>query len=127
VKYRQFMQAVQERAGLDEDQAEKAVRATLNTLAQRLAGEEPYDLAAQLPKELKQATMFTAEAGFGHAMSAEEFVETVADREGCPPEPARRHVQAVMVTLRDAVSDGEWDDIERQLGSEYRELVASPG
>jgi uncharacterized protein (DUF2267 family) len=127
VKYNEFMQSVRERGGLDDDQADKAVRATLNTLAQRLAGDEPYDLAAQLPEELKLTTIFTTEAGFGHDLSAQQFVETVAHREGCPAEPARRHVQAVMSTLRDAVTDGEWDDIESQLGSDYRELVGAPG
>jgi uncharacterized protein (DUF2267 family) len=125
VRYEEFIKAVRERAGLDSDQAEKAVRATLNTLAQRLAGGEPKDLASQLPEELKEAVQLTTGAGAGDPLSKEEFVHTVAEREGRPDEEAERDVRAVFATLRDAVTPGEWDDIEAQLGKEYRELVAA--
>jgi uncharacterized protein (DUF2267 family) len=124
VRFDEFMAKVRERSGLDEDQAERAVRATLNTLAQRLSGGEPKDLASQLPEELKQATILTTGAGEGRDMSAEEFVRTVADREGCSPEQAHDHVRAVLATLREAVTPGEWDDIEAQLSADYRELLS---
>jgi uncharacterized protein (DUF2267 family) len=123
MKFREFLDAVSERAGTDRDQAEKATRATLNTLAQRLAGGEPTDLADQLPSELKDTVMLTTYRGFGQSMSAKQFLETVAEREGCSAEEARPHVQAVMATLRDAVTAGEFDDITAQLGPEYRDLV----
>ena len=38
---------IAERSGLEPDQAERAVRATRNTLAQRHSGGEPFDLAAR--------------------------------------------------------------------------------
>ena len=123
MRYDEFMKGVRDRAGLDRDQAEKAVRATLNTLAQRLAGGEPRNLASQLPEELKETVQLTAAAGAGASMSAEEFVRTVARREGRPEEEAQKDVRAVLATLRDAVTEGEWDDIQSQLGREYRELV----
>jgi uncharacterized protein (DUF2267 family) len=125
VRYDEFIKAVRERAGLDSDQAEKAVRATLNTLAQRLAGGDPEDLSSQLPEELKETVQFTTGAGAGEHLSAEEFVHTVAQREGRPDEQAEQDVRAVFATLRDAVTPGEWDDIEAQLGKEYRQLVAA--
>jgi uncharacterized protein (DUF2267 family) len=127
VRYDEFMKKVRERSGLDEDQAERAVRAVLNTLAQRLAGGEPKDFASQLPQELKEATLFTTGAGEGRDMSSEEFVRTVADREGSSPEAADKHVRAVLATLREAVTPGEWDDIESQLGRDYRELLGGVG
>ncbi|MEA2168651.1 MAG: hypothetical protein QOF76_1951 [Solirubrobacteraceae bacterium] len=127
MRFDEFMAKVRERSGLDEDQAERAVRATLNTLAQRLAGGEPKDFASQLPQELKDTTILTTGAGEGRDMSAEEFVRTVADREGCSPEQARDHVRAVLTTLREAVTPGEWDDIEAQLGRDYGELLAGVG
>jgi uncharacterized protein (DUF2267 family) len=127
VRYDEFMAKVRERTGLDEDQAERAVRATLNTLAQRLAGGEPKDFASQLPQELKETTILTTGAGAGRDMSPDEFVVTVADREGCSVEAARDHVRAVFATLREAVTPGEWDDIEAQLGRDYRDLLAGVG
>ena len=83
---------MRERAGVDEDWAEKAVRAALNTLAQRLAGGEPHDLASQLPEELKETVELTTGEGAGIRWDAHEFVAKVAAREGCSPEQAREHV-----------------------------------
>lgn len=123
MKYGQFMKEVRDRTGLDERQAEKAVRATLNTLAQRLAGGEPHDLASQLPEELKETVELTSEAGAGVRWNADEFVAKVADREGCPPERAREHVQAIFAALRDAVTPGEFDDITSQLDRSYEALL----
>ena len=125
MNYGEFMKEVRERSGLDREQAERAVRATLNTLAQRLAGGEAKDLASQLPEELKTTVMVTTGAGKGEPMSLQEFVATVADREGCPPDAARDHVKAVMATLRDAVTDKEFEEVMGQLDREYRVLVAA--
>jgi len=53
VKGEQFIAEVRNLAELDNDEeARKAVGATLVTLKERLAGEEPSDLAAQLPPEI---------------------------------------------------------------------------
>jgi uncharacterized protein (DUF2267 family) len=123
MQYGEFMRSVTERSGLDRDQAEKAVRATLNTLAQRLAGGEAKDLASQLPQELKDTVMLTTGAGQGAPMSLDEFLETVAQREGCPVDRARVHAQAVMTTLKDAVTDEEFEEVMTQLDKEYRQLV----
>ena len=53
MKGEQFIAEVRNLAELDNDEeARKAVGATLVTLKERLAGEEPSDLAAQLPPEI---------------------------------------------------------------------------
>lgn len=57
--------------------------------------------------------------GYTH-MSPDEFIEAVGEREGAPPAEARTHVQAVMATLRDATTAGEWDDVEHQLDNDHR-------
>jgi uncharacterized protein (DUF2267 family) len=123
MQYGEFMKDVRERAGVDEDRAEKAVRATLNTLAQRLAGGEPHDLASQLPEELRETVELTTGEGAGIRWDADEFVAKVAAREGCSPEQAREHVHAIFAALRDAVTPGEFDDITSQLDRSYRELL----
>ena len=49
----QFIAEVKNLVELDSDEAvRKAIGATLETLRERLAGEEPSDLAAQLPPEI---------------------------------------------------------------------------
>ena len=56
MKYDEFIGQVQHRAGLgSHTEAECATRATLETLAERLAGGEAHDLAAQLPPELARS------------------------------------------------------------------------
>jgi uncharacterized protein (DUF2267 family) len=123
VNYGEFMKDVEQRSGLDRDQAEKAVRATLNTLAERLAGGEPKDLASQLPEPLKDTVLLTAGRGSGMRIPVPDFIEIVADREGASPDEARKHIEAVMGTLRDAVTEGEFDDVMAQLDPEYQQLV----
>jgi uncharacterized protein (DUF2267 family) len=123
VNYGEFMKDVRERADLDRRQAEKAVRATLNTLAQRLAGGEPKDLASQLPEELKETVNFTTSEGAGIAWDAEEFVDRVGAREGVSPDEAREHVTAVFAALHDAITPGEFGDIATQLDKTYKQLL----
>ncbi len=49
----QFIAEVRNLAELDNnEEVEKAIRATLETLKERLAGDEPSNLAAQLPPEV---------------------------------------------------------------------------
>ena len=53
MKGEQFIAEVRSLAELDStEDAKKAVRATLETLKERLAGNEPSNLAAQLPPEV---------------------------------------------------------------------------
>lgn len=53
MKHDEFIGQVQHRAHLSSrGDAELATRATLETLAERLAGREPLNAAAQLPKSL---------------------------------------------------------------------------
>jgi uncharacterized membrane protein len=49
-----FESKVAERAGVPPDQAQALIRATLQTLAERITGGEAHDLAAQLPKQMKE-------------------------------------------------------------------------
>ena len=123
MEYGEFIKSVSEQANLERDQAEKATRAALSTLAERLAGGEFTDLATQLPQELQEAVLEAERAGEGRSLSADEFVAVVARRESAGVEEARPHVKAVLATVRDAVTPGEFDDLLSQLPSDFRELV----
>ena len=54
MQYDDFIDRVQQRAGLNSQEgAVRAIRATLETLGERLSRAETRQLAAQLPKELR--------------------------------------------------------------------------
>jgi uncharacterized protein (DUF2267 family) len=52
-------------------------------------------------------------------MSLDQFLTSVAEREGISPEDAREHARAVLVTLREAVGEQEFRDVTVQLPDEY--------
>jgi uncharacterized protein (DUF2267 family) len=121
--YDDFIELVADRADVMADEAAVLTLGTLQTLAERLSGGEAADLAAQLPKPLQTPLRKDEEEAepFGLA----EFVRRVADRSGFDDVLAMDGVRAVLSTLRDAVSGGEFDDVLSQLPKEFWDLVAS--
>lgn len=118
--YDQFVKNVQEEAGCQEKQdALKAIRATLQTLAERLFEGEAEQLAAQLPRELQQ---FLKEPENRSKFEVDEFVQRVGRREGADPKQAEEHAKAVIDVLCRAVSRGEIEDVLAQLPKGYRRL-----
>jgi uncharacterized protein (DUF2267 family) len=122
MQYDEFIALVSERTGLFEGEAVALTRATLATLAERISGGEARDLAAQLPGPLQDALLPTKEEA--EAFSFDEFVRRVAERSGDDANPSESDVFAVMATLRDAVTPGEFDDVLSQLPSEFHRLGA---
>jgi uncharacterized protein (DUF2267 family) len=100
------------------EEAERAIKATLETLKQRLAGYEPDNLAAQLPEDL--ADPLRGEGGReGFALT--EFYRRVAEKEDVDES------RAVALVLQEAVTTGEMDDVRHQLKDEYAELFGRQG
>jgi uncharacterized protein (DUF2267 family) len=120
----QFIGEVRNLAELDNDEdVQKAVRATLETLRERLAGNEPADLAAQLPPEIAP---FVEGAGGRETFSVEEFYDRVAQKEGVFNDEAIRHARAVATVVQTAVTGGALEDVRSQLGNDYEELFGQP-
>jgi uncharacterized protein (DUF2267 family) len=125
MKSEQFIGEVRNFAELETNEnAEKAIRVTLQTLKERLAGNEPSNLAAQLPPEVAE---FVEGEGSGEGFSVEEFYERVAQREGVGTDEAIRHARAVATVLQTAVTGGELEDVRSQLSNDYEELFGQPG
>jgi uncharacterized protein (DUF2267 family) len=125
MKGEKFIAEVKNLAELDSnEEAQKTVRATLETLRERLVGNEPADLAAQLPPEIAP---FVEGTGGRETFSVQEFYERVAHKEGTKSEEAVKHARAVATLLQTAVTGGELEDIRSQLGKGYRELFSQPG
>lgn len=119
MQHDEFIGQVQARARLSSrGDAERATRATLETLGERLAGGEPKDIGTQLPRELGRYLM-TPEAETARRMSLDQFFERVSEREGVDLPIAVHHARAVVSVLNEAVSQGEINQVRGQLGEEY--------
>ena len=125
MKRDEFVKRVQEIGELrSREEADRAIKATLGTLKQRLAGYEPDNLAAQLPEDL--ADPLRGEGGReGFALA--EFYLRVAEKEDVDESQAIRHARAVALVLQEAVTTGEMDDVRHQLKDEYAELFGRQG
>jgi uncharacterized protein (DUF2267 family) len=129
MQHDEFIAQVKRRAHLrTSGDAELATRATLETLAERLAGNEANNAAAQLPKGIAQYLQHQY-AGAGVRLSLDEFFERISLREGVELPQAVNHAHAVIDVLTDAISYGEIQDIRTQLPPEFAPLfgVGSQG
>ena len=119
----EFINTVARRAGVSTQQAESLTKAVLSALADRLTGGEADDIASQLPKGIKEAMLPTTPEAEPFGLS--EFIERVVSRAGVTPEQAEVGARAVMTTLRDAITEGEFKDMMAQLPKEFEQLVQS--
>ena len=119
MQYQEFIERVQQRAGLSSfAAAEAATRATLTTLGEYLAGGEGLDLASQLPQGLAEP-LRQQPPERSKIFSLNDFVQLVGEKEGAGFEEASAHAHAVMGVLGEAVSKSEMDDVRRQFPSEF--------
>jgi uncharacterized protein (DUF2267 family) len=65
-----------------------------------------------------------AESRAAKLMTSDEFIATVADREGVDLDEAERHSRAVFAALRAVVSGREFSDMAAQLSPDYAPLLA---
>ena len=122
MKYDEIIARVAERTGLFEGEAAALTRATLATLAERIGGAEARDLATRLPGPLQDALLPTKEQA--EAFGFDEFVNRVAERSRRDPIASRSAVDAVLATLREAATPGEFDDVLSQLPRDFHRLDA---
>jgi uncharacterized protein (DUF2267 family) len=124
VQYDEFIDTVAREAGLSREDAARAARATLRTLADRISGGEAEDIAAELPEELR---LSLRDGEHPEVFDRQEFVRRVVAREGglIDEATAEHHVRAVFAALRHAVSPKEIHDAVSQLPKDLQELVAA--
>ncbi len=120
MKYDEFVGRVQNRARLaDSGEAVRAIRATLQTLGERLYGNEADHLAAQLPNEI---ALYIDLAEQKESFSVQEFFKRIAERENVDLPESAHHTRAVISVVQDAVTAGEIDDVLEQLPEDWNEL-----
>ena len=122
MKSDEFIAQVERRTGLDSrDAAIRATAATLETLAERLAGGEAKDLASQLPPEIGNYLQQPL-AGAGEPFSLDEFFQRVSAREGVPLPDATYHARIIIALISEVVTMGEIENVRSQLPTNFRQL-----
>ncbi|HUB39816.1 MAG TPA: DUF2267 domain-containing protein [Streptosporangiaceae bacterium] len=120
--YEQIIAVIRRAAGgLSSEEAELAVHATLQTLAERLPRGESLHILRELPVQLKPWIYTVTDAT---PFDIDEFLNKVADREDTDVETALRHARAVFFALGDALSPAEVAHLAHGLGQGFDPLVA---
>jgi uncharacterized protein (DUF2267 family) len=123
MKYNDFVGHVQNQARLGtQGDAVRAIRATLETLSERLSPNEANHLAAQLPQEIGY---YLQQNDSTERFSLNEFFERVAQREKVDIPDATYHARAVVSVLTEAVTPGQLQNVRSQLPDEFTPLFTS--
>ena len=117
----EFLDSVQHRAGVSADEADRLTRATLTVLADRISGGEADDLAAQLPRGVKD--WLVSREPQAERFDLEDFIRRVSERAGVDLDTATRGARAVLSTVRRAVTSGEFEDVLAQLPGEFADFI----
>jgi uncharacterized protein (DUF2267 family) len=120
-RYERFITTIEQKARISWVKAERAARATLETLGERISGGEAHGLAEDLPSQTRDWLLTDGEEA--EHFEADEFVSRVAGREGVEPETAERHAQAVFIALGRLARGEEFSRVSAQLPNEYRALM----
>jgi len=118
--YEEFLQPVRDSVDGDAEAAEQALRATLQTLAERIGRDEALHVVPALPP---QAAPWLYTTGPAQGFGAADFVERVARREGTPAEVAERHAAAVLTALGRALDDEAYRHLTARLPKTFAPLL----
>ncbi|MFE1786223.1 DUF2267 domain-containing protein [Streptomyces sp. NPDC059506] len=128
----EFLGLVQARAALpDRGAAERAVRATLETVAERIPDGLAEHIAAQLPHEVGEHLRRVVAAhapgaeqrGSGEKFDLTSFAARISWRGGVAEDAALREASAVFEVLDAALSPGLMDKLSHDLPHDIRELL----
>ncbi|AFZ24654.1 hypothetical protein Cylst_2436 [Cylindrospermum stagnale PCC 7417] len=125
MEYNEFITHVQSLAQSNSrEEAEIATRATLETIKERIPGDEAQLLAAKLPQEL--ATYLQGrEADSGQSFNLQNFIERTSQKENIEPTTAAIHVRAVFAVLQNAVTPEIFTQFHAYFSHDYEELFAT--
>jgi uncharacterized protein (DUF2267 family) len=107
--YKEMINKFQHYAGLPGGEAEHTLRTIIEKLSLRLQQEERYDFASQLPAELQEVAIRDEEI---HKLSGRELIDEICAEEDIDESKAKHQLRAVWMTLEDAISPGEIEDIK---------------
>jgi uncharacterized protein (DUF2267 family) len=129
MQHDEFIGMVQSRARLSSrGDAERATRATLETLGERVPEGLADNLAAQLPHEIGEhlrRTEVYAGAGTGERFDRHDFVTRVAERAGVRESQAAYLARAVTEVVNEATRGTMLDKVAESLPTDIRELITT--
>jgi uncharacterized protein (DUF2267 family) len=129
MQHDEFIGQVQNRAHLpSRGEAERACRATLETLGERVPEGLADNLAAQLPHEVGEHLRRTETYGgtaTGERFDRRDFIRRVAERAGVKEQRAAFLVRAVMEVVDEATTGSVAAKVEHSLPDDIRELVTA--
>lgn len=127
-----FIGHVQDRAHLgSRGEAQRATRATLETLAERIPAGLAENLAAQLPHEvgehMRRVTHAADEPEEGERFGRGEFLDRVAERAGggVEPQDAAHWARAVFAVVDEATSGSLTHKVFDSLPDDVRTLLGT--
>jgi uncharacterized protein (DUF2267 family) len=120
----EFYREVAERAMLSKGEAADLTRAVLEVLAMRVSAGEVRHLIRQLPEELADSVRWPSQGP--ERFDLNDLIMRVSSRTGLNKAETTTGVQAVLLTLREAVDPKEFNDFMSQLPVEFTGLLPSP-
>jgi len=121
MQFDDFIHRVQEQARLGtRDEAISITKAVLETLGERLDRKVRNGLESQIPNELKDFLLAREEDADRYNLR--EFYNRVGARADLKYQEAMERMRQVFSVLREAIPEGEIQDILESLPSEYEAL-----
>lgn len=120
----QFYRDVAERSMLSKGEAADLTRAVLEVLATRVSAGEVRHLIRQLPEELVESVQWNSKGP--ERFDLDDLILRVSSRTGLTKTETMTGVEAVLLTLREAVDRTEFDHLMSQLPAEFTSLLSSP-
>ncbi|BBD64692.1 hypothetical protein NIES4072_16440 [Nostoc commune NIES-4072] len=125
MEYDEFITHVQSLTQSDSrEEAERATRATLETLKERIANDEAEELAANLPQQLGDY-LRGKEGDSGGSFNFQEFIARASQKENIEPTTVAIHVRAVFTVLQNAISPELFDTLHSHLSHDYEEMFGT--
>jgi uncharacterized protein (DUF2267 family) len=125
MEYNEFITHVQSLAQSNSrEEAERATRATLETITERIPGDEFKEVASELPQELAQSLQ-RREGEISEPFNLQEFISRVSQRENIEPTTTVIHVRAVFAVLQNAINPDKFSKFHNYFDHDYEELFTT--
>jgi uncharacterized protein (DUF2267 family) len=124
--YRRLLNEVRAETGVGSaEEADTVLEIVLSSLVRRLTPGEAKDLISQLPS-LLHPMLLALPPGPDMSISRESIEAELARDLGVEPAHAAQLLKAAGATITRNISEGQMDDVRRQLQRDLREVFSAP-